>query len=324
MRTDVFRPVTLRGEFKLRSSKQCAGFSSGFVYTVRDRSHLSPSHRQHDPDLCADDTMSSGLFSDDQLLKEHLVSSVHLFLVLTWMPTQRWKVECWSQRFGGESPSQSALICRNSWSIAPTSGPRWMCATRSAGDAGPSGTFSTQLHRSLAKRQRPRREERRRHDQPKSRTDCPGCLYQGERGRCMSEVGPRTSCLQHCFGTDSALPWTESRRNTAFVAQSVPQRCRRPWRVEEYQPCRRWKFSEWFWWPRNTPKTRRWQTGSTSCKRLDGSGASSGGKPSLGTGTVRSVATARSTVSASSISTPARGRIDNGSLASASRGRRIH
>ena len=29
--------------------------------------HLSPSHHQHDPDLCVDDTMSSDLFSDDQL-----------------------------------------------------------------------------------------------------------------------------------------------------------------------------------------------------------------------------------------------------------------
>ena len=67
VRTDVFRPVTLPGEIKSRSSKQCVGFSSGFVYTVRDRSHLSPSHHQHDPDLCVDDTMSSDLLFDDQL-----------------------------------------------------------------------------------------------------------------------------------------------------------------------------------------------------------------------------------------------------------------
>ena len=67
MRTDVFRPVKLPGEFKPRSSEQCTGFSCGFVYTVRDRSHLSPSHHQHDPDLCVDDTMSSDHFSDDQL-----------------------------------------------------------------------------------------------------------------------------------------------------------------------------------------------------------------------------------------------------------------
>ena len=67
VRTDVFCPVTLPGEFKSRSSEQCAGFSSGFVYPVRDRSHLSPSHHQHDPDLCVDDTVSCDLFSDDQL-----------------------------------------------------------------------------------------------------------------------------------------------------------------------------------------------------------------------------------------------------------------
>ena len=133
---------------------------------------------------------------------------------------------------------------------------------------------------------------------------------------------PRTSCFQHRFGADLALPWMESRRNTVYVDQSVPRRSRRPWRVEEYQPYRRWKFSEWFWWPRNTPKTRRWHTGSTSYTRLDGPGACSSGKLSLGTGTVRSVATFPSTVS--SISRAACGVVDNGSLASASRGRRIH
>ena len=120
----------------------------------------------------------------------------------------------------------------------------------------------------------------------KSRTDCRGCLYQGERGRCLSEMRPRTSCLQQRFGADLALPWMESRRTTVHVDQSVPRRSRRLWRVEEHQPYRRWKFSEWFWWPSNTPMTRRWHTGSTSSQRLDGAGASSGGKPSLGTGTV--------------------------------------
>ena len=34
VKTDVFRPVTLPGENKSRSCKQCVGFSSGFVYTV--------------------------------------------------------------------------------------------------------------------------------------------------------------------------------------------------------------------------------------------------------------------------------------------------
>ena len=48
------------------------------------------------------------------------------------------------------------------------------------------------------------------------------------------------------------------------IDQSVPQRSHRPSRVAEYQPHRGWKFSDWFWWPRNTSKTRRWHTGSIS------------------------------------------------------------
>ena len=82
-KSDAFRPVTLPGEIKSRSSKQCVGFSSGFVYTVGNHSYPTPSHHQHDLDLCIDDAMSSDLLYDDQLLKEHLVSSVHLLLVST-------------------------------------------------------------------------------------------------------------------------------------------------------------------------------------------------------------------------------------------------
>ena len=67
VKTDAFRPVTLPGEIKSRSSKQCVGFSSGFVYTVPDRSYPTPSHHQHDPDLCVDDAMSSNFLFDDQL-----------------------------------------------------------------------------------------------------------------------------------------------------------------------------------------------------------------------------------------------------------------
>ena len=177
----------------------------------------------------------------------------------------------------------------NSWSIAPTSGPRWMCATRGAGDATPSCTISTQLHQSLTKRQKAKTRGKKEVTKISQRTTqiVEGvCTKESEDGG-MSEMRPRTSDLQHRFGTDSALPWMESRRNTVQIDQSVPKRSRRPWRVAEYQPYRRWKVNDWFWWPMNTPKTRRWHTGSTSHKRLDGPGASFGGKPSLCTGTIR-------------------------------------
>ena len=113
------------------------------------------------------------------------------------------------------------------------------------------------------KRQRPRRKERRK-------------------------ILPRSARQPHRL---SMAPFQKRARTllvrdaTANFISSTPLRGRScasvggVWRVEEYQPYRRWKFTEWFWWPRNTPKTRRWHTGSTSCKRLDGLGASSGGKP---------------------------------------------
>ena len=237
---------------------------------------------------------------------------------------------CWSQRFGGEdllcgawctspercgrscwtrgnklpqeSLKRSALICLHS--LGPSLQPVGLDGCVRQETRGVRRHYEllplSCIDRSQrGKGQDERKEERGYHDQPKSRTDCRGCLYQGERGRCLSEVRPRTSCLQHCLGTDLALPWLESRGNTVYVDHSVPQRSRRPWRIEEYQPYRRWKFSEWFWWPRNTPKTRLRHTGSISNKRLDGPGASSGGKPSLGTGTLRSVATSPSVNSVS-------------------------
>ena len=67
VKTDAFRPVTLPGEIKSRSSNQCIGFSSDFVYTVGNQSYPTPSHHQHDPDLCFDDAMFSDLNFDDQL-----------------------------------------------------------------------------------------------------------------------------------------------------------------------------------------------------------------------------------------------------------------
>ena len=261
VRTDVFRPVTLPGEFKRRSSEQCAGFSNGFVYTVRDRSPLSPSHHQHDPDLCVDDAMSSDLLSDDQLAQGTS------------------GFEClFASRFEVDANSAIGILCagrRGSVAKSAVPGSRHpsvvagrtgLVATnvlknRSdrvhsfAGTPGSSrqpvgldgcvrqDTWGMRRHHELfplscidrsqrGKGQDERKEERGYHDQPESRTDCRGCSYQGERGRRMSEVRPRTSGLQHRFGTDSTLPWMESRRNTVYIDPSVPQRGCRPWRLQ--------------------------------------------------------------------------------------------
>ena len=140
----------------------------------------------------------------------------------------------------------------------------------------------------------------------------------------MSKMRPRTLRFQHNFGTNSALSWMDSCRNTVYADQGLPKWSYNSWRAAEYQPYRRWKLSEWFWWLRNTSKTRRWRPKSTFFKRLDSPGSSVGGKSSLGAGTVCSVATSPSTVSASSISTTVRGNVDHRSLASDSRRRPIH
>ena len=359
VRTDVFRPVTLPGEFKPRSSKHCAGFSSGFVYTVRDRSHLSPSHHQHDPDLCVDDTVSSDLFSDDHLAQgtsDFECSFASGFDV----DLSDGKVSC--ARVADVRWRRLALRClvrvtRASWQIVLVS---WQQASSRIAQTECTHLPEPLVHRAIrwasmdvrdTKRgrcgaimfplsctecsQRGKGQDERKeggyHDQPKSHTDRRGCLYQGERGRCMSEVRPRTSGLQHRFGTDSMLPWMESRRNTLYIDQSVPQRGRRPWRVAEYQPYSRWKFNEWFWWPRNTLQDETMAhrihllqtTGRPRCKRWRRIQLGHRNNSLSGNIFVNSINTFHCN-STPSITTAARGAVDNGSLARASRGRRIH
>ena len=187
VKTDVFRPVTLPGEIKSKSSKQCVGFSSGFVYTVRNQSYPISSRHQHDPDLRIDDAMSSDLLSDDQLAQEtsNWCRVFICFWISTWMPTQRWgscvlvaevrwrrpcsavpgsrhpsivadRTGLVATGFIKDSLKQSALICRTSWYIGPTSGPQWMCATRKRGGCGAIMNYCPlSCSRSLTKKQRP-------------------------------------------------------------------------------------------------------------------------------------------------------------------------
>ena len=166
VRTDVFRPVTLPGEFNPRSSKQCGGFSRRFVYTVRDQSHVPPSHHQHDLDLCVDDTMSSDLFFDDQLAQGTSNFECSFASGFDVDANSTMGKLCSGRRgsvaktcsavSGSRHPSvvadraglvATSLIKNRSnrvhtlagtpWSIAPTSGPQ-MCATKSVEDAAPS------------------------------------------------------------------------------------------------------------------------------------------------------------------------------------------
>ena len=147
VRTDVFRPVTLLGEFKPRSSKQCAGSevvscAQSAIGHVSLRLIISVI-------LTCVLTIPCLLTSSPMInwLEERPISSVHLLLDSTWMPTQRWRScvgrrgsgawftsperrgrSCWTRgnKPPQESLKQNAHICRNSWSIAPTSGPQWM------------------------------------------------------------------------------------------------------------------------------------------------------------------------------------------------------
>ena len=172
------------------------------------------------------------------------------------MPTSDGKVVCWSQRFGGQdllcgvwftSPERRGRSCwtrgnkphqeslKQSAHIAATPGP-------SRQPVGLNGCVRQQSvgmrrHRELlplscidrsqrGKGQDDRKEERYYHALAESRTDCRWRLFKGGRGRCWSEMRPRTSCLQHRFGADLALPWRESRRNAVCVDQSVPRRSR--------------------------------------------------------------------------------------------------
>ena len=308
VKTDVFRPVTLPGEIKSKSSKQCVGFSSGFVYTVRNQSYPISSRHQHDPDLRIDDAMSSDLLFDGQLAQR--------------APG----VECsFASDFDVNANSAMGKLCADRrGSVAKTcfAVPGSRHASVAANRAGFGATSflkdrSNRVH-SFAGVPGSSRQS------VKGRTDCRGYSHQGARRRCMSKMRPRTSRFQHNFGTNSALSWMDSCRNTVYADQGLPKWSYNSWRAAEYQPYRRWKLSEWFWWLRNTSKTRRWHPKSTSFKRLDSPGSSVGGKSSLGAGTVCSVATSPSTVSAPSISTTVRGDVDDRSLASASRRRRIH
>ena len=187
VRTEEFRPVSLSGEFRPRPREQCAGFSSGFVYTVRDCSHLSPFHHQRDHDLCVDDTVSTDLPSGDELAQEPSIFECSFASGFDVDANSAMgKPVCWSQRFGGEDLPSGALFTSpehrgrscwtrgnkppleefkhrahvhpNSWFVEPIILAQWTCATKSVEMWHHPETTSMQLRQFPTERQRQRRK----------------------------------------------------------------------------------------------------------------------------------------------------------------------
>ena len=223
VKTDAFRPVTLPGEIKSRSSKQCVGFSSGFVYTVRNQSYPIPSHHQHDPDLRIDDAMSSDLLFDDQLAQRTPGFECSFASGFDVNANSAMGKLCTGRRGSVAKTCSAVPGSRHPSIVADRAGlvARSFLKNRSdrvhsfAGTPGPSRqsvglngcvrqkTWRMRRHHELcplscidrsqrSKSQNERKEERSYHDQSKSRTDCRGCSHQGERRRCMSKMRPRT------------------------------------------------------------------------------------------------------------------------------------
>ena len=221
VKTDAFRPVTLPGEIKSRSSKQCVGFSSGFVYTVGNLSYPNPSHHQHDPDLCIDDAMSSDLLFDDQFAQRTSGFECSFASGFDVNANSAMGKLCAGLRGSVAKTCSAVPGSRHASVVADCAG---LMATRLiknrsnrvhsfAGTPGPSRqsvglngcvrqkTRRMRRHHELCplncidrsqrnKSQNERKQERSYHDQPKSRTDCRGCSHKGERRRRFSKMRP--------------------------------------------------------------------------------------------------------------------------------------
>ena len=175
-----------------------------------------------------------------------------------------------------------------------------------------------------SKSQNEGKEERSYHDQSKSRTDCRGCSHQGERRRCVSKMRPRTLCLQHHFGTDSTLSWMDSRRNTVYADQSMPQWSRNPGGLQNTNRTEGGNSASGSGGPGTLPRRDGVIPNPPPLNDWTAQVQALGANPAWAQEQFASVATSPSTVSAPSISAAARGDVNDGSLASASRGRRIH
>ena len=147
---------------------------------------------------------------------------------------------------------------------------------------------------------------------------------------------PRGLCVPDRRRTDYTLSRMGPHWDAVYIDQGVSRRgCQ--FQRHKYQPYRRWKFGDWFWWPvrRSTRRlgdeyvaqTRRWIPKSNSQQRLDGSDASPDVKPRVGARTIRSVAAHSSTIPTPSVPAAARCVIQPGIVAdvpSPQRERQVH
>ena len=146
---------------------------------------------------------------------------------------------------------------------------------------------------------------------------------------------PRAFCVSNRCRTSHALSRMGFCWDAVCVDQGVSRRGRQ-FQRERYQPYRRWRFGDWFWWPsrRSTrrlgdeyvARTKRWISKSNSEQQLDHSDASCDVQPRVGARTIRSVAVPSSTLSTSSVSTAASSVIQPGVVADVPalrRGRRV-
>ena len=366
-RSDVFRPVTLPGESKQRRQYQIADFSSGLAYTVSNHSHVSPCRN-----ICAcgrcDDDQSTGDCSSGAVLtqkpstcersfasgfdvdansemgKSHIDRRVSVATTYPAMPRS-----CHS----GSMASRHRHVARG---ILPSRANRVHTSTGtsclSSQSMGINGRMRQKTRRMWRhpqlfpysygvcteerEDQRESKEERQCQHQSKSSTDRQWSVGRKREGQRLSKVQPRALCVADCRWTDHALSRMGPHWDAVYIDQGVSRRGRQ-FQRQKYQPYRRWRFGDWFWWPvrRSTrrlgdeyfARTRRWIPKSNSQQRLDSSDASPDVRPRVGARTIRSVAAHSPTMSTPSIPAAARSVIQPGvveDVPSPQRERQVH
>ena len=281
--------------------------------------------------------------------------SVHLLLDLTLMLTQRWENHTLVAEFRWRRLTLRCLthVTQAAWQavIDMWQGASYRIAhNRVHTSTGTSGSSSQSMGINGRMRQKTRRrwrhpqlfpysygvcteeredqreskEEGQRQHQSKSCIDRQWSVGRKRKGQRLSKVQPRALCVSDCHRTDFALSRMGPHWDTVYIDQGVSRRGRQVQR-QIYQPYRRWRFGDWFWWPvrRSThrlgheyfARTRQWIPKSNAQQQLDSSDASPDVKPIVGARKIRSVAAHSPTISTPSLPATARSVIQPGVVA---------